>query len=125
MTIVHSVPPFGVYPRFTKSILILCFVPKLSKRSVLELWAAIFRLSVTLVAFPELNEPESGAIDAVNLTFSVTLFAASLRPVTVKFILWSLASAFVLAVPGGILPVVSSVSSPSSELKASPEGFFT
>ena len=81
----------------------------------------MFRLSVTLAAFPGLIEPESGAIDAVNLTFSVMLFAALLRPVIVKFILWSLGSVFVLAVPA--LPVVSSVSSPSSELNASPDGF--
>ena len=47
----------------------------------------MFRLSVTLAALPGLIEPESGAIDAVNLTFSVTLLAAFVRPVIAKFIL--------------------------------------
>ena len=82
----------------------------------------MFRLSVTLAASPELNEPESGAIDAVNLTFSVTLLAAFVRPVTAKFILLSLSSVLVLFV---VPPPVASVASPSSELKASPLGFFT
>ena len=78
----------------------------------------MFRLSVTLAALPGLIEPESGAIDAVNLTFSVMLFAALLRPVMVKFILWS--SSYVSTakfidlgkpVPGSIVLSVSSLSS--------------